>query len=68
MGMDKPIVTDSERMRPEQSEVLKLVSDNSLARRVLGWEPKVGVDDGLRQMIDFVRTNPGFYKTDRYVT
>ena len=68
MGVDKPIVTEAQRMRPEQSEVLKLISDNSLARRAMGWSPRMSIDDGLCRMIDFVRSNPGFYATDRYVT
>lgn len=68
MGVDKPIVTEAQRLRPEQSEVLKLISDNGLARRSLGWTPRVSIDDGLCRMIDFVRSNPGFYATDRYVT
>jgi dTDP-glucose 4,6-dehydratase len=68
MGVDKPIVSEAQRMRPEQSEVLKLISDNSLARRAMGWSPRMSIDDGLCRMIDFVRSNPGFYATDRYVT
>ncbi|GJE42604.1 GDP-mannose 4,6-dehydratase [Methylobacterium soli] len=68
MGLDKPIVSEEARMRPEQSEVLKLVSDNGLARRTLDWTPQVDLDEGLRLMIDFVLANPGFYRTDRYVT
>jgi NAD dependent epimerase/dehydratase len=67
MEVDKPIVSDAERMRPDQSEVLKLVSDNRLARRALGWEPRMEIDQGLMRMIEFVRSNPGFYQTDRYV-
>ena len=67
MGVDKPIRQDPQRMRPEKSEVLKLVSDNRLARETIGWTPKTSLEDGLRQAIDFVRANPGLYETDRYV-
>jgi|SRR3989338_6607480 len=31
--------------------------DISLARKLLKWQPKVGVDDGLRQAIDWFREN-----------
>jgi dTDP-glucose 4,6-dehydratase len=67
MGMDKPVIQESQRMRPEKSEVMKLVSDNRLAARVLDWTPQIDLDTGLARMIEFVRANPGFYQTDRYV-
>jgi NAD dependent epimerase/dehydratase len=67
MGMDKPIKQDAQRMRPEKSEVLKLVSDNSLARELIGWTPRTSLEDGLRQAIDFVSAHRGLYETTRYV-
>jgi dTDP-glucose 4,6-dehydratase len=67
MNMNKPIVQEDQRMRPDKSEVFKLISYNRLAGRVLGWEPQVSLDEGLMQMIEFVKSNPGFYPTDRYV-
>ncbi|MGJ4949691.1 SDR family NAD(P)-dependent oxidoreductase [Bradyrhizobium sp. HKCCYLS20291] len=67
MGVQKPIVTDDQRLRPARSEVMKLVSDNSLARRAMGWSPTISLDTGLRQTIDFVRQHSACYRTDRYV-
>ena len=68
MGMkDKPIEQDAERMRPGKSEVLKLISDNRFALEVLGWEPQVSLEDGLRRAIDFVSAHRDLYATDRYV-
>lgn len=32
--------------------------DNSRAKQVLGWEPKVALKDGLRETIEFFRNNP----------
>ncbi|HEY8161200.1 MAG TPA: GDP-mannose 4,6-dehydratase [Methylocystis sp.] len=68
MGVEKPIIQESQRLRPETSEVMKLVSDNSLARKWLGWTPQTPLDTGLRNMIEFAKANPHFYKTDAYVT
>ena len=67
IGGDKRIVQEKERMRPELSEVHKLVSDNRLALTKMDWSPKVTVDDGLSQAIAFVRDNPGFYRSNAYV-
>ena len=67
LGVAKPIVQEKQRMRPELSEVLKLVSDNTLARTKLNWSPKVALEDGLRQTIEFVRANKDFFRTDGYV-
>jgi NAD dependent epimerase/dehydratase len=67
MGVRKPIVQDSQRLRPELSEVMKLVSDNTRAKDMLNWAPKTTLDEGLLKTIDFVRVNPGFYRTDSYV-
>jgi len=67
MTVDKPIIQEEERLRPTQSEVMKLVSDNTRARDIMGWSPKVSLDDGLRRAIEFVRKYRSFYQTDGYV-
>lgn len=67
MGLNKPIVQEEQRFRPELSEVHKLVSDNSLARRVMGWEPRTSLDDGLKRTIAFVEANHSLFRTDEYV-
>lgn len=67
MGIDKPIVQEDERLRPPLSEVMKLVSDNSLAKERMDWEPKVALETGLRRSIEFVRQYPALYKADAYV-
>ena len=66
MGTDKPIVQDPDRIRPARSEVGHLVSDNAKAKRLLGWSPRVPLDEGLARAIDFVRENIGLYAADRY--
>jgi len=66
MGVEKEIVADAARMRPDKSEVLKLVSDNSLAARSMGWSPQVDLDEGLRQSIEFIRQNIHLYRPAVY--
>jgi NAD dependent epimerase/dehydratase len=67
MGIAKPIVQEQQRLRPELSEVLKLVSDNALARQRMNWSPAVPLDDGLRQTIKFVTAHQHLFATDGYV-
>ncbi len=67
MAVDKPIVQEEQRLRPSLSEVMKLVSDNAQARKVMGWSPKVSLDDGLRQTVEFIRKYRSFYQADEYV-
>lgn len=45
---------DDARVRPNDSEVDVLLSDNSTAKAI-GWEPQVELEDGLRQTWDFIR-------------
>lgn len=65
----KPVVVESDekRLRPEKSEVERLLADNSKARTLLGWEPKVGLEDGLKRTIEWLREHHGRYRTGVYV-
>jgi dTDP-glucose 4,6-dehydratase len=60
------IVIDQERLRPEKSEVLRLVSDNTKAKRDLGWVPQVGIDQGLAETIEWIRDHLDRYQPDEY--
>ena len=45
---DFDIAEDSSRLRPEKSEVQRLLSDSSLARNLLNWQPKHSGEYGLK--------------------
>ena len=66
--VDQPvkIVVDPERLRPEPSEVMRLLSDNSLARERLGWQPQVSLDQGLEQTTAWIRAHPELYRVGMY--
>lgn len=67
VGSKARIISVPERQRPEKSEVGLLLCDASKARRLLGWVPKVSLDEGLRRTADYLRQNLGDYHHDRYV-
>jgi dTDP-glucose 4,6-dehydratase len=57
---------DEERMRPEESEVERLLADSSLARKLLGWEPAVTLEQGLIRTIEWFKQNEGRYSSNDY--
>jgi len=65
-GSDAEVETDANRVRPERSEVGLLLADNSKANELLGWSPKVGLEDGLAATITWIRENTGTYRIDEY--
>jgi dTDP-glucose 4,6-dehydratase len=60
------IELDAQRLRPEKSEVQRLVADNRLARQRLGWQPELRLRQGLSQTIAWMRQNLDFYQPDVY--
>ncbi len=65
-GRPVEIAADNQRLRPEKSEVMRLLSDNGLARRALGWEPVYSLDEGLRETIAWIGDHLDFYHLGRY--
>jgi NAD dependent epimerase/dehydratase len=63
---DIPIYSDRNRIRPEKSEVLNLICDNSKAKSMIGWSPRYSLDEGLKETIDWVRQNKNIYKSGVY--
>jgi len=56
-GTDASVVTDDDRLRPQGSEVERLLCDNTRAREWAGWAPQVSLEDGLRRTSDWVKAN-----------
>lgn len=67
-GVKVRIKADQQRMRPDKSEVLRLISGNAKAEQKLGWKPEIGLDDGIRAVIKFVKKNPDLYSAEQYRT
>lgn len=65
-GRHVPVVTDAARVRPAASEVTALISDNRLARELAGWQPRISLEDGLRQTASFVAAHPHLFRPQEY--
>ena len=66
VGRPVQIAVDAERLRPEASEVTRLLSDNSKARQLLGWQPQTTLSDGLEQTIAWIADHLDFYRIGTY--
>ena len=60
------IVCDEERLRPEKSEVNRLLGSNEKIKRLTKWSPKYTLEQGLAETIEFFRDNLDKYKADIY--
>lgn len=60
------IVGDEERLRPDKSEVNRLLGSNEKIKRLTNWEPQTSLKEGLKETIEFFRNNLEKYKTDIY--
>ena len=65
-GKPVEIHIDTERLRPQKSEVQRLLSNNSLARERLGWTPQVSLREGLSQTIEWISAHLHYYQSERY--
>lgn len=48
----KMIGGKTKRLDPRIGEIKKSFGDNRLAKRILGWEPKVGLEEGIEELKD----------------
>lgn len=61
VGVKPEITTDHARIRPDKSEVERLLSNNDQAVEVLGWHPKVSLQAGLEKTVEWLRKNHQAY-------
>ncbi|MDQ3306703.1 MAG: SDR family NAD(P)-dependent oxidoreductase [Actinomycetota bacterium] len=65
-GSHARIVTDPDRLRPPDSEVERLLCDNSRAREWMGWTPEVSLEDGLARTSAWVAEHRHQLETGGY--
>ena len=53
-----PVREDVTRMRPSNSEVFRLIADNSKLRSTTGYSPNTSLSEGLLKTYDWLKSNP----------
>ncbi|NFL85700.1 SDR family NAD(P)-dependent oxidoreductase [Clostridium botulinum] len=68
INKDATIICDEERLRPEKSEVNRLLGSNEKIKKLTNWEPKFTFAEGIKGTIDWFRVpeNLARYKSDIY--
>jgi NAD dependent epimerase/dehydratase len=66
VGRQVTFVTDENRVRPEASEVNRLLADNSRLRSLTGWQPQTPFRDGLVRTAEWIGRNLECFDPARY--
>ncbi len=60
------IICDEERLRPEKSEVNRLLGANAKIKELTDWKQSYTFEEGIAETIEFIRNNLDRYKPDIY--
>lgn len=60
------IICDTQRLRPDKSEVERLLGSNEKIMRLTNWRPKYTFEEGIAETILWIKDNIGRYKVDIY--
>lgn len=63
---DAEIVCDENRLRPEKSEVNRLLGDNTKIKALTNWKQQYTFEEGIAETIAWIREHMQAYKTDIY--
>ena len=60
------IVCDEQRVRPEKSEVERLLGSNEKIKSLTNWKPEYTFEEGIKETIEFLKENLNKYKAEIY--
>ena len=66
MNVDIQIISESKRIRPEESEVHRLFCDNTKLLKSTNWKPEYDLRRGLIETIEWAKSNMRFFKPNIY--
>ena len=65
------ILNDKKRLRPENSEVMRLISSNKKAKKILNWKPifigNDGFNRGIIKTLEWFKKNRKNYSTSEFI-
>ena len=65
-GRQVPIRCEEDRLRPEKSEVSRLLADNRKMTDLTDWLSEVSFPEGWARTVDWIVRNMTFFDPDRY--
>ncbi|MBL3539456.1 GDP-mannose 4,6-dehydratase [Aminivibrio sp.] len=66
MGKSFSIISDDQRIRPEKSEVERLLSNPSRMNALTGWKAAVSLEEGLERTVGWMKDRRALYKSGIY--
>lgn len=66
LNTDITLQKEISRVRPEMSEVERLLCDNTKLRVNTGWKPDYDLNSGLNETIEWIRSNIHLFKSNIY--
>lgn len=60
------IICEEKRLRPEKSEVNRLLGSNKKIKKLTDWKPNYTFEEGLSETIEWIKNNLDKYKIDIY--
>lgn len=66
LGIELRLECDEQRVRPNNSEVERLLACNQLAEQLVGWKSQVTLEEGLNRTIEWFRENSAGYQAHVY--
>ncbi len=67
IGRELAVDVEPVRVRPEGSEIVRLISDNRKALSLTNWTPKIDIQSGLRATFEHIQGHPSDYVAGGYV-
>lgn len=66
VGRQVEVFSDEARIRPEKSEVNRLLADNRKISSLTGWRTQVSFREGLERTVDWISRNLAHFDVDHY--
>lgn len=66
INLNARIVCDEQRLRPEKSEVNRLLGNNQKILSMTDWKPRYSFEEGIKETIEWIKYNLDKYKVDIY--